>query len=153
MYILTWSLETFYVLPNFLVLIVDTLELLHAFNCSAPASWIQGPSFSVCFKSVASFCHPQFLSRTSPLSINCARNSRIRHFYLNITHFRLGEISEISFLRLWGLIEKLTATISSMFGEDVQTRACGMSHVNTSCNVMGSITLIMAHMNVTCVCL
>jgi len=62
----------FIYLSNFLVLIVDTLDLFHAFNCTAPAAWLQGPSFSVCFQSVASFCHPQYLSRTSPLSIHCA---------------------------------------------------------------------------------
>ena len=77
----TLSLETFYHLlkfPGF----VNTLELFHSINCSAPASWIQGPCFSVCFKSVASFCHPQYLSRASHLSIHCAWNSRISHFYL-----------------------------------------------------------------------
>jgi len=54
-------------------------------NCSAPAARVQGLSFSVCFRSVASFYHPQYLSRTSPLSIHSAWNSWIWHFYLNNT--------------------------------------------------------------------
>ena len=37
------------------------------------------------FKSVASFCHPQYLLRTSPRSIPCVWNSRISHFHLNNT--------------------------------------------------------------------
>ena len=42
-------------------------------------------SFGVCFKSAASFSHPQYILRTSPRSIPCAWNSRIWHFHLNNT--------------------------------------------------------------------
>ena len=47
--------------------------------------WIKVLSFGVCFKSVASYCNPQYLIRTSPLSIPCAWNSRIWHFHSNNT--------------------------------------------------------------------
>jgi len=80
-----WSKNILFIIQNFLVLIVDSLEVYYAFNCSAPAAWIQGASFGVCFKCVASFCHPQYLSKTSSLSIHSAWNSRIWHFYLNNT--------------------------------------------------------------------
>ena len=63
----------------------DTLTLFHEFYCSASAAWIIVLSFGVCFKSVASFCHPQCLLRTSPRSMPCAWNSRIWHFHLNST--------------------------------------------------------------------
>ena len=65
------------------MLFFDTATLFHAFYCSAPAVWIKVLSFGVCFKSLASFCHPQYLLRTSPRSIPCAWNSRIWHFHLN----------------------------------------------------------------------
>jgi len=71
--------------PIFLVLFFNTWTLFHAFYCSAPAAWIQVLSFGVCFKSVSSFCRPQYLLRTSPRSIPRAWNSRIWHFYLNNT--------------------------------------------------------------------
>ena len=45
--------------------------------------WIKVLSFGVCFKSVASFCHPQYLLRTSARSIACTWNSRIWHFHVN----------------------------------------------------------------------
>ena len=61
----------------------DTSTLFHAFYCNAPAAWIKVLSVGVCFKSLASFCHPQYLLRTSPRSIPCAWNSRIWHFHLN----------------------------------------------------------------------
>jgi len=69
--------------PIFLVLFFDTSTLFHAFYCSAPAAWIKVLSFDFCFKSLASFCHPQYLLRTSPRSIPHAWNSRIWHFHLN----------------------------------------------------------------------
>ena len=61
----------------------DNWRLFYEFYCSAPAAWIKVLSFGVCFKSLASFCHPQYLLRTSPRSIPCAWNSRIWHFHLN----------------------------------------------------------------------
>jgi len=53
-----WDYKHFDYQPRFLVVNVDTLELLRACNCSAPAAWIQGLSFGAFFKSVASFCNP-----------------------------------------------------------------------------------------------
>ena len=70
---------------NFLVLLFYTSILFHSFYCSAPAAWIKVLSFGVCFKSVASFCHPQYLLRASPRSIACTWNSRIWHFHVNNT--------------------------------------------------------------------
>jgi len=70
---------------QFLVLFFVTSTLFYEFNCSAPAAWIQVVSFGVCFKSVASLCHPQYLLTTSTRSIPCAWNSWIWHFYLNNT--------------------------------------------------------------------
>jgi len=63
----------------------DIWRLFYEFYCSAPAAWIKVLSFGVCFKSIASFCHPQYLLRTSPRSTWCAWNSRIWHFHLNNT--------------------------------------------------------------------
>jgi len=70
---------------NFLVSFFDTLTLSHAFYSSALAAWIKVLSFVVCFKSVASFCHLQYLLKTSPRSIRWAWNSRIWHFHVNNT--------------------------------------------------------------------
>ena len=78
-----YVLTHFIYYPIFLVLFFDTSTLFHAFNCSAPAAWIQVLFFGVCFKGVASFYHPRYLLRTSPRSIPCAWNSWIWHFYLN----------------------------------------------------------------------
>jgi len=60
--------------------------------------------FSCCFKSVASFCHPQYLLRTSPRSIpeKCLK-SRFCDF------------------EAW--IDEIDLSISSIFSEDVWTRA------------------------------
>ena len=69
--------------PNFLVLFFDTWTIFHAFYCSATAAWIKFSSFGVCFKSVASFFHPQYLLRTSPRFIPCVWMSWIWHFHLN----------------------------------------------------------------------
>jgi len=73
-----------------------------------PAAWIQGTSFGVCFKSVASFYHPQYLSRTSPLSIHCAWNSRIWHFYLNNTFLPWRNLWNLVFATLKPESMKLT---------------------------------------------
>jgi len=81
----TYVLIDFIYLPTFLVLFFDTSILFYTFYCSTPAAWIKVLSFGVCFKSVASFCHPQYLLRTSPRSIPYAWNSRIWHFHLNNT--------------------------------------------------------------------
>jgi len=70
---------------NFLELFFDTSTLFHALYCSAPAAWMKVLSFRACFKSVASYYNPQYILRTSPLSISCAWNSRIWHFHLNNT--------------------------------------------------------------------
>jgi len=80
-----YVLTHFILLPIFLVLFFDTATLFHAFKSSAPAAWIQVLSFGVCFKGVASFCHPQYLLRTSPRSIQCIWNCWIWPFYLNNT--------------------------------------------------------------------
>jgi len=73
-----------------------------------PAAWIQGASFGVCFKSVASFYHPQYLSRTSPLSIQRAWNSRIWHFYLNNTFLPWRNLWNLVFATLKPESMKLT---------------------------------------------
>ena len=90
------------------MLIVDTLELFNAFNCSAPAARVQGLSFCVCFKSVASFCHPEYLLRTSPRSIPCAWNSRIWLFYLNNTLLPRRNVWNLIFATLRPESMKLT---------------------------------------------
>jgi len=82
---------------DFLVLFFDTSTLFHAFYCSAPAAWIKVLSFGVCFQSVASFCHPQYLLRTSPRSIPCAWNSRIWHFHVNNTPLPRRNVGNLVF--------------------------------------------------------
>jgi len=53
--------------------------LLAYFYCS-PAAWAKDLSSEACFRSIASFRDPHYLSRTSPHSIQCAWNSRIWNF-------------------------------------------------------------------------
>ena len=59
---------------------------LFSWTCAVFSLFLHGfGPFSVCFKSVASFCHPQYILRTSPGSIPRAWNSRIWYFHLNNT--------------------------------------------------------------------
>ena len=46
----------------------------------SPAAWVQDMEFEACFRSIASFGDPHYLSRTSPHSIHCAWNCRIWNF-------------------------------------------------------------------------
>jgi len=101
-------LTHFIYLPIFLVLFFDTSTLFHAFNYSAPAAWIQVLSFGVCFKGVASSCHPQYILKTSPRSIPCAWNSWIWHFYLNNTLLPLRNLWNLVFATLRPESMKLT---------------------------------------------
>ena len=98
----TLCLDRFDLLVNVSGIFFDTSTVFYAFYCSAPAAWIKVLSFSVCFKSVASFCHPQYLLTTCSLFNQCAWNSRIWHFYLKKTLLPRRNL-EIFFFRLWGL--------------------------------------------------
>jgi len=65
---------------NYSSLKVDIENLFLARVYSSPAAWAKDLSFDTCFRSVALFCDPQYLPRTSPHSNHCAWNSRIWHF-------------------------------------------------------------------------
>jgi len=95
--------------PIFLILFVDTSTLFHAFYCSVPAACIKVWSFGACFKSVASFCHQQYLLRTSPRSVLCAWNSRIWHFHLNNTLLPRRNVWNLVFATLRPESMKLTS--------------------------------------------
>jgi len=114
-------------------LLTQCFVIFHAFNCSAPAAWIQGASFGVCFKRVASFYHQQYLSRTSPLSIHCVWNSRIWHFYLNNTFLPWRNLWNLVFATLKPESMKLTyqfrrflaRTFITAMGFPVRTKGTG----------------------------
>ena len=103
-----YVLINFIYYPIFLMLFFVTSILFYEFYCSAPAAWMKVLSFSVCFKSVASFCHPQYLLRTSPRSIPCAWNSRIWHFHLNNTLLPRRNVWNLIFATLRPESMKLT---------------------------------------------
>jgi len=94
--------------PIFLILFFVNLTRFHAFYCSAPAAWIKVLSFGVCFESVASFCHPQYLLRTSPRSIPCTWDARIWHFYSNNTLLPRRNVWNLIFATLRPESMKLT---------------------------------------------
>ena len=108
--------------PIFLVLFFDTPTFFDAFYCIAPSAWIKALSFGACFKSVASFCHPQYLLRTSPRFIPCAWNSRFWHFHLNHTLFAPEKCLKSRFCDSEAWIDDIDMSISSVFSEEVQTR-------------------------------
>jgi len=83
------------------MLMLQSFELLHAFNCSVPAAWIQGLSFGACFRSIASFLTHTF----QDLGLSAFTVHEMFEFDIAIwsTQLCLGEILLISFLRLRGL--------------------------------------------------
>ena len=87
-------------------MIFDTWKLLHAWIFSASTSWIQGLSFVVCFKRVVSCCDPHYFSRTSPLSIHLARNSRIWWIYCDQHTFALKKSLKSCFCDFEAWIEE-----------------------------------------------
>ena len=58
----------------------DIKCVLSACIYSSLAAWAKDLSCEVCFRSIAWFGDPHYLSRTSPHSIQCAWNSRIWNF-------------------------------------------------------------------------
>jgi len=107
--------------PIFLILVLDTWTLFYVFYCSAPATWMKVQSFGVCFKSVASFCHPQYLVRTSPRSIPCAWNSRIWHFHLNNTLLLRRNVWNLVFATLRPESMKLTCQFRRFLARTFKT--------------------------------
>jgi len=59
---------------------VDIIFVLLAYIYSSPAVWAKDLSFEACFRSIAWFGDPHYLSRTSPHSTQFAWNSRIWDF-------------------------------------------------------------------------
>ena len=80
---------------------------LHTYIFSAPAAWVQGLFFDACFKCVVLFCHPYYLSKTSPLSIHVARNSRIWQMYCKEHTFELEKSLKSYFFEFEAWIEKI----------------------------------------------
>jgi len=68
---------------SWLKLIIKYEEGLGTWRLIRDWSWLS--TLRVWFKSVASFCHPHYLLKTSPRSSPRAWNSRIWHFHLNNT--------------------------------------------------------------------
>jgi len=59
---------------------VEIWFFLSARIYSSPAAWAKDLSSDACFRSIASFGDPHYLSRTAPHSIQCAQNSRSWNF-------------------------------------------------------------------------
>jgi len=59
---------------------------------SSPATWAKDLSSEVCFRSIAWFSDPHYLSRISPHSIRCAWNSRIWNFEFRKTRLPLRNL-------------------------------------------------------------
>ena len=114
---------------------VNSLELLHAFICSAPVAWIRSLSFGACFKSVDSFLtHVTFQELLfSPFTMHEILDNSIwnsRHicfdiFYLKNTFSPCRNLWNLVFatFETWIKLEsrKLTCTIASIFSENVKT--------------------------------
>ena len=77
---------------------------------SVPAVWIQGLPLGACFKSLVSCCHPHSLSRTSPLCIWIAQNSRIWKIYCEKHTFALDKYLKSRFCDFEAWIEEIEAT-------------------------------------------
>jgi len=118
---------------------IDNLELFNAFNFSAPAAWIQVLSVGVCFKSAASFCHPQRLLKTSSLCIHSAWNSWIRHSYLNSTLLSRRNIWNLVLATLrpesrkltWTILRFLARTLRPVASDIVQAKSSGENRRTT----------------------
>jgi len=87
---------------------VDTLKLFHAFNCSAPTAWISGLVLPMVLVSNV-VTHNTFQELLliffwfSSLHAGNSVDSFLSMQWIIEHTFCLGEISDISFLRFWGL--------------------------------------------------